>query len=265
MRSVRFQDTTIICIRYMHSLTVGPTGHLHLVYQFHYGDTGRADDCKGRAAIYMRSEDGGDTWLHEDGSTASLPVTIDSMKPVVHFPKGGPGLHYLRVANNVVDELDRVWFFCSVVDNEGGVIFRREGDAWSRIELGGMTGGMDLSGGRSSSLSRGPGGHMHLLVSTRPGGEASSWYDAGNEVFHLEMDSEGAFKDFRQLTETDPAAAQWLPALVNWDWTRPTASCLGGHWFTYTRGTNEGGIGGDNRSPLKTEVYLSRLSPKSNI
>ena len=61
-----------------------------------------------------------------------------------------------------------------------------------------------------------------------------------------------------QLTETDNAAANWLPALEQWDWTRPDQKFDNGHWMMYTRGLNAGGIGGDNKSALKTEIYLTR-------
>ena len=244
---------------FMHSLTVGPSGNLHLVYQFHYAETGRAEDCKGRAAVYLRSEDGGETWLNEDGSEAVLPVTIESMQAIVHSPDGGPGRHHLRVANHLVDGQDRVWFFCSVVDDAGGVVFRRDGDAWTGIRLAEITDGLDMAGGRSSSISRDREGRVHLLVATRPGGGETPWYDPSHEIFHVVLNEDGASAGCTQLTTTDAMMSNWLPALVQWDWTRSDTFCDGGHWFAYTRGTNAGGIGGDNQSPLQTEVYLSRL------
>ncbi|MBL7201443.1 MAG: hypothetical protein ISS56_14985 [Anaerolineae bacterium] len=52
--------------------------------------------------------------------------------------------------------------------------------------------------------------------------------------------------------------AHWLPALEQWDWTRPDVCCADGPWLMYTRGLNAGGIWGDNRNPLRIEVYLTR-------
>lgn len=62
-----------------------------------------------------------------------------------------------------------------------------------------------------------------------------------------------------QLTETGPSVAQWIPAVEAWDWTRSNTCCSKGLWMTYTRGLNAGGIGGDNRNTVETEVYLWRL------
>lgn len=244
---------------YMASLTVGPTGNLHLVFQYHFSETGNAADCKGRAAVYLKSTDGGDTWIDDAGEVASLPVTLESMAAIRYVPDGGDDRHAVRVANNVVDGNDRAWFFASLQDAAGGIIFRRDPDGWTDIDLGRMTGGLNVEGGRSSSLSRAPDGRLHLMLGTSADGSRTSWYDPSLEIYHVSFDENGENASCDRLTGPDPDAANWLPALENWDWNRTDICCRDGHWLAWTRGLNAGGIGGDNKSPLTTEVYLTKV------
>jgi hypothetical protein len=90
---------------FMQSITVGPDGTtLHLTFQFYYAQTGRAIDCKGRAAVYLCSGDGGTTWFNEGAQCDSLPLTIETVRPICHHPEGGirPG-DGVRIGNHVVD------------------------------------------------------------------------------------------------------------------------------------------------------------------
>jgi hypothetical protein len=100
---------------------------------------------------------------------------------------------------------------------------------------------------------------LHLVVATDPGRQETAWFDPRHELFHLALDEHGAPLGLAQLTEGDPAVAQWIPAVEKWDWTRPEACCGDHLWMAYTRGLNAGGIGGDNRNDVRTEVYLRRL------
>ena len=246
---------------HMQSLTVGPTGNLHLVFQFHFAESGRAEDCKGRAAVYLRSLDGGDTWIDDSDETPDLPVTLETMKPVRHIPDGGDGRHAVRVANNTVDGDDRAWFFASLQGAAGGLLFRRDADGWTEFDVGKMTGGLNLEGGRATSLALASDGRIHLVVATDESGRRTDWYAPNLELFHISLDGNGQNHTMTQLTSRDEDAANWLPALEQWDWNRSDQCCTNGHWMTYTRGLNAGGIGGDNKSALKTEVYLTRLAP----
>jgi hypothetical protein len=244
---------------YMMSLTVGPTGNLHLVFQFHFAETGNAADCKGRAAVYLRSLDGGDTWLDDTDQQPTLPVTLETMNAIRYVPDGGDDRHAVRVANHVVDGQDRAWFFASIQDAGGGIMYRRDSDGWKEFDLGKMTGGLNVEGGRSSSLSRGPTGRLHLGLGTSGDGTRTSWFDPSLEIYHVSFNEDAEDARCDQLTGPDGDAANWLPALENWDWNRSNICCHDGHWMTYTRGLNAGGIGGDNKSALKTEVYLTKV------
>jgi hypothetical protein len=122
-----------------------------------------------------------------------------------------------------------------------------------------MTGGLNVAGGRSSSLSRGSDGRIHLALSTNAEGNRTKWYDPSLELFHISFSEEGNDHKIEKLTGPDEEAANWLPALEHWDWNRADTCCQDGHWMLYTRGLNAGGIGGDNKSALQTEVYLTRV------
>ena len=244
---------------YMMSLTVGPTGTLHLLFQFHYADTGRAEDCKGRAAVYLRSLDSGETWLDDADEAPELPITIETMKAIRHVPDGGDDRHAVRVGNHTVDADDRMWAFASFQGYKSGILFRRDPDGWKEFDLAPMIDARNMEGGRSTSVSQSPDGRIHLTFSTHPDGKRTNWYDPSLELFSVSCDQAGRDVHLEQLTETDPNAAHWLPSLENWDWNWSSRCCRDGHYLTYTRGLNAGGIGGDNKSPLKTEVYLCRI------
>ena len=243
---------------HMQSLTVGPTGTLHLVFQFHYAESGRAEDCLGRAAVHVQSDDGGDRWFNEDLEVRD-PITIESMRPICHYPEGGDEPHGVRVGNHVVDADNHPWFFSSLPEKQGGVLWRRTAQGWDGIDLADVFPDLNMEGGRSASLSRDGDGRIHLMVATNPHGGRVKWYDPIQELFYLILDASGNKISLTQVTENDPEASQWLPALEQWDWTRPDVDFSDGHWFLYTRGLNAGGIGGDNKSALKTEVYLGKV------
>ena len=241
---------------YMQSLTVGPTGNLHALFQFHFSETGKAADCRGRAAVYLRSEDSGDSWIYDDGERPELPVTFEMMSPICQY-EPSEGLHNFRVGYHTVDRDDGIWFYCSVPDARGVIYTNRRG-GWERFDLSALTDGLDYTGGRSSSFSQSPDGNLHLLVACPPQG-AKPWYHPTMELYHLHLDAQGERKEFRRLSETDPNQANWLPALEQWDWTRPQACCSDGLFYAMTRGVNAGGIGGDNTNSVKTEVWLGKI------
>ncbi|MDP6041235.1 MAG: BNR-4 repeat-containing protein [Candidatus Latescibacteria bacterium] len=242
---------------FMHDLNVGPTGTLHLTFHFHYGDRGGGGrDCKGKAASYLFSRDGGDTWLN-DGDPCKLPLTIETVRT---FVQGYDDPDYdLRIGNHVVDQHDHVWLFASMPDPPRGVIWRRSGDGWQVIELNTPVTPLDLADGKSTALSYDDQGRVHMLAGTNPDGQRRPWYDTGHEVFYLVLDAEGNVEEVTQLTENNPNAARWLPSIEKWDWTRPEECCQDGHWFTYTLGINAGLISQkDYNFAEKTGVFLGK-------
>jgi len=242
---------------FMQSLAVGPTGDIHLVFQFHFAESGNAADCRGRAAVYVKSSDGGDTWENE-GKRVDAPIALDTMQAVCYAPDGGDGRHSVRVGNLVVDAHNQPWFFCSFVGHESGVIWRRKESGWQMIDLADRLDGLNMEGGRSTSLSRDGAGNVHFAFATDPTGKRCQWFAPCLEVFHLVLDAEGNRVSLTQVTEVDNEAANWLPALEQWDWPRPHQTYEEGHFLMYTRGLNAGGIGGDNKSALKTEIFLTK-------
>ena len=248
---------------FMHSLTVGEgTGNLHLTFQFHYDESGNARQCKGKAAIYVSSADGGDSWTNE-GESCELPLKVDSARPFASCLDNPE--HSLRIGTHVVDAEGHPWLFCSLPDPPRGVIWRHTDrladQSWSEIDLAGISPQLDTSGGKSTAISRDAQGRIHLLVGTHPGGSPTGWYDPAMELFHITLEKDGsAACTPRQLTDNDPERARWLPSIEPWDWTRPDDIATDGHWFTYTSGVAAGMLSDPNYDhSLKTEVYLGKL------
>ncbi|MFN2231842.1 MAG: BNR-4 repeat-containing protein [Anaerolineae bacterium] len=241
---------------FMQSLSVGPTGTLHLTFQYHYAASGRAEDCTGRAAVYLYSEDGGESWINEGCRCTSLPLAIEDARAIWRSPEGG-----LRIGNHVVDGRGGAWLFAVTPDYQRGVLWRREAGEWIALDLGDVWPELDLAGGCSSSLTRDAGGRIWLAVAAAPGGVATPWFDPSHEIFVLSLDEEGRPLGYRQVTRTDPTVAHWLPALEPWDWARQRGGALPDEtpWMLYTAGLNAGGIGGDNRNTVQTRVYLGKV------
>lgn len=240
---------------FMHGLTLGPTGNLHLTFQFHYSESGEARACKGKAAGYVVSPDGGDTWLHEDESV-TLPLTTQNVRPFVSYLEQPHAS--LRIAPHTVDSHDRLWLFCAMEDN--GQLWRRDPAGWDAIDLKAILPDLDLSIGKSSAISCDPYDNIHLLIATDPTAEAAGWYDPSLELFHLVFNSEGALTSRRQLTQTDPDHARWLPAIEHCDWLQPGVVGENGFWCLYTSGLNAGLMSqGDYNDILRNDVLLTRL------
>lgn len=242
---------------YMQSLSVGPDGALRLTFQFHYAASGRAEDCTGRAAVYLISNDGGETWYNEGEHCRDLPLTIGRAHAICRYPEGG-----LRIGNHCVDPEGRTWLFAVSPDAIHGVLWRREDDGWTRIDLGMAWPQLNLAGGRSSSLSADPSGRVWLAVAADPQGAATAWFDPRHEIACLLLDGGARVLEVSQVTQSDPSVSHWLPALQAWEhggsgcadaWTAGSVP-----WMLHTAGLNGGGIGGNNRNAVRTRVYLGR-------
>jgi len=236
---------------YMQALALGPTGTLHLVFQFHYAESGRAIDCEGRAIVHLCSPDGGDTWWNEGMRCDALPITIETMRPICHHAAGG-----VRLGNLVVDAQDRPWLFASVPGHPSGALWRREEGGWAALDLAEPLGGLNAVGGRSSSLSCDAAGHLHLALAADPNRRETRWFDPSHEIHRVVLNAKGELVSHAQVTDTNPASARWLPALEAWDWNRRNVCCADGPWLMYTDGLNAGGIGGNNANTVQTGVYL---------
>jgi hypothetical protein len=241
---------------FMQSLTVGPEGSLHLVFQFHYSDTGRSADGWGRAVSYMTSKDGGNTWL-QNGHLVETPLTIETLQPVCRVEKGEQG-RGLSKSNHVVDADGQPWFFCSLPGHKSGVMFHHEPDGWHRIDLADALNGLLIGHGGSTSLSRDDQGNLWFSFFADPSGGPWGWGHPRMELFVAVFNKKGNRLALVNVTDHDPNAANWLPALEAWDWIRPSLRFGDGLWLMYTRGTNAGGIGGDNRNALRTEIFLAK-------
>lgn len=242
---------------FMHGLSLGPTGTLHLTFQFHYTESGTARDCKGKAAVHITSDDGGQTWINE-GQKCKLPLTTENAIPFASCFENPE--HSLRICPHVVDANNHPWVFASMPDTESGVIWRKTDPGWQRIDLGEVLPQINLSQGKSTAFSYDADHNVHLLVGTRVDNKPSAWYDPAHELFHIIFDSNGKPTNLTQLTDTDPNHARWLPAIEQWDWTRPN-QIADKHWYLYTSGVNAGLFSDpDYDYSTTTEAYLGKLT-----
>ncbi len=232
-------------IHFYQSLSIGPGGALHLLVLFHYTETGASKDSRGRSVIHLTSHDGGQSWLHE-GVRCALPVEVGEIKPILHYPGGG-----LAISNHVVDAQDRLWFF-AITPDRGGLLLRSSDAGWEEIETPDTFRALNFSSSRETSLTRTADGVVHLVTGTHPGREPALWHDPRHELYLLSTPEAGGPGHVRQLTDTGPSAANWLPALENWSWpaAHPTQSAA----LAWTRGNTAGR--GNNVNALSTEVYF---------
>ena len=251
------QSPTLGYNHFMHSLTIGPTGRLHLTFQFHYSETGINTDCLGKGLAHIVSKNGGDSWTNE-GASCDLPLTIHS----THFITScfDDETASLRTGTHVLDRNDHPWLFASLPNPGRGVVIHQTNEGWSDINLGETIPDLDLSLGKSTAITYDKDDRVHLLISTHPKVSGLGWYDPGNELFHIVFDLDGKVTSHTQLSENDPDRAHWLPSIEQWDWSHPRQVGEGGHWYTYTSGIAAGMLSDPNyNDTLYTEVYLAKL------
>lgn len=243
---------------WMQSLTVGAdTKTLDLVFQFHFADSGGAADAWGRAVAHLRSEDEGATWTHENRPLDGQPLTFESTTSAVETERG-EDRRGLGKSNHIVDADGNPWFFCSLPGHSSGVLVHHDGEAWRTIDLAEALENLHIAHGGSTHLTRDVDGRLYFAFYADPDGGKWGWGDPRMELMVATFEADGTSRGVRQVTRNDTEAANWLPALEDWDWTRPERDQTDGPWLMFTRGLNKGGIGGNNRNALHTEVYLTK-------
>ena len=153
---------------FMQSLSVMPDGTLHLTFQFHYAESGLAQDCKGRAVLHIQSLNQGKSWFSSK-QAYEQPITIDSMEAVCTSPNKNLRRHNLRIGNHVPPipkgngKLSGVCFFTTVPDNPHGRLWYQNQTRWEYINLPKLTSELNVYGGKSTSISRDFEGNVHLV------------------------------------------------------------------------------------------------------
>ncbi len=229
------------------SISTGPSGTLHLLFQYCYSYSGRSADVRSRMIVHLTSPDGGTRWFNE-GRHCTLPLAMEHNIPVLFDMRGG-----FKITNHLVDAQDRLWFFTSLPEQPTGALLCREESGWRQVDLPARFRRLSFVGGRDGTLSRGNDGTIHLVIPARPDDREADWYDPGFELFHLALCPDGTRTECRQLSATDPNAASWHPALEHWDWAR---SDFASPALCWTHGVT-GLLGGaSNINALRTNVFL---------
>jgi hypothetical protein len=237
---------------FMMSLSIGPTGTIHLTAQMYHSHTGDNADLAGRGIVYLSSADGGDTWDNE-GDRVDGPGTIDTMNLVCRRESG------ISISNHVVDDDDQPWLFTRDPETTPvSVLWRRTGSGWEASDLrAAFDAGFHAM--QAGSLSRDAAGTLHAVLGAHPGGGEVAWSDPGCELFRVPIGADGTVGRAAQVTPTVDGVPAWLPAVETWQWRRPEAVGQGGHWMLYTRGHNQSDQEGGCANVGATQVWVGRL------
>ncbi len=235
---------------FMQSVALGPSGVLHLVFQFHYSFTGNAIDCQTYAGVHISTRDSGQTWQADDGTDIALPITVETAQPFIEAPAGG-----MRICSIVQDAQERPWIYVVHPDTPSGLICHWEDSEVVQHAPHPALASFDMRGGRSMALAFDAAGFLHFLFAHHPQGQKTPWFDPSQELHHIRIHPADPASDPEVACLTrDPDTAHWLSVLE-----APVSPHPGGLWYMWTQGNNLGGIGGDNANALKTRVWLDRL------
>ena len=242
---------------FMQSLAADARGQLHLLFQFHYSESGHAADCLTYAAVHLRSRDGGHAWWNAQDEPVTEPVTITTAIPFCAVPQGG-----MRLNSLTLDEAGTPWVYVVHPQHPCGLLYALSEAGPSGMPPGPAMEAFDLRGGRSLAMAFDVHGDLHLLFAQKPDGQATDWFDPDQELHHARL-RPGALDlmaPAQRLTGPDPTAAHWLPVIEG---SCPIAAGPEPRdtlWYMWTQGLNQGGIGGDNANALKTRIWLSGLN-----
>ena len=149
---------------FMQSLAADEQGQLHLLFQFHYSETGHAADCLTYAAVHLRSRDGGHTWLNAQEEPVAAPVTMDTAIPFCSVPQGG-----MRLNSLALDKAGTPWVHVVHPQHPSGLLFTLAEGKPSAIPPGPALETFDLRGGRSMAMAFDHQGDLQLLFAQKPG------------------------------------------------------------------------------------------------
>lgn len=241
---------------FAHSLSIGPDGRLHLIFQYFYSEKEKSwTEGRGRSAGYVYSNDGGSTWL-SGAKKCPLPITEQSGDFIFKMPAEEPGIG-LGLSNHVVDREGKVWLLINIRGRKQGLVFRGGEGGWTEVKMDSAFQQLNFSGGTTVSLSRTPDNEIVMALPMDPSGAAIAWGASSAALLELKITEAENQQSITPLTQQERDRSSWLPAYELWDWVRKDTCCQGGPWLAYTRGVNAKNVA----NILKTEVRL--MHPKA--
>ncbi len=230
--------------QYDNHLAVDARGRLHLAFHIYDEHQRKA----GKIAGYLRSDDGGESWGHADGTPVTLPATRETVDLLEHDADLD-----CRVGGMALDADGNPFIAVHHSAGRGQTpwLWHHDGGRWRARDLGpevrAAVPGCFSAANPSTSITTDGTLYIAVPVAAVPG----AWGHPSEEVVLLTSRDGGATFESVLISTPDPALPNWLPNLErNTGWNPVTRPHL-----LYTRG----GPGTNNREPLPTEVYLLTL------
>ena len=240
--------------RYTHfwpSLAVAPDRTLHLAFSINTGSP-----FAGRAVGYVRSHDGGQSWIHANGQSAQLPLTPESP----HFVETHTALD-ATPSNVALDPDGHPWLAVYHRERQPQdlTLWHHDGTDWHSRSIAAEV-PHTFPGYEHASVNTitfDARGRLYLACVIQRVGEdhgnvKDGWGEPGDRVILLTSDDRGASFNALPISGVDPAKPNWLATIERPYGTRP----IGTTSLVYTHG----GSGISNQLDLaSTEVVFVRL------
>lgn len=231
-----------------HSLAVDAAGTLHVVFCLYEEEAKR-----GRAILYLRSPDGGSTWLETAGAEMLLPVRAGDASTILADPTMD-----VRVKSMVLGPRQEPWFVTVHLGRPTRTVVLRslEAGSWTEIDLLPHLQAVDPNRELvDATMTFDRDGRLYVFATTGGVGPevTTFWGDPSNEVVLLVSADRGQTFSVLPVSVPDPTEPAWMPSIE-----RPLGPVpIGRPHLLYTRG----GPGTGVHSPLTTEVHFITLGP----
>jgi hypothetical protein len=212
-----------IYTHYGNSLFIDSKGRIHLVFHFMIGDAKLHQSYFGPDGLvgYMRSADGGDTWLTSAGKRLETPVTPKTAELIVT-----KGAWSVRASNVVTDADDNPYFAVEVADGERmgeAALWHHDGNEWRSRPLNPLLEDVQENPAVAwfgTTLTFDKSGRFYIAQSVaerskvgRSWGENMIYGHPTSEVVLLVSDDSGKTFTLVPISKPDPARPYWHPSL----------------------------------------------------
>ncbi len=225
-----------------HSIAVDSSGHLHLVYCLY-----ELEAKRGKSIHYLKSEDGGKSWINQDRQPMALPTQYGDASTILKDPEMD-----IRIKSTVIGPDGQPWFLTNELARQPRSVVLRHlvGDEWKTVDLlpfveAAFPGKEPIDG----TFTFDEQGRLVAVVTIHDAQPADNthWGHPSSEVILMVSTDSGNSFHVERVSEPDPDTPSWMGSMQRPVNHEPIASPT----FLYTTGgPGEGVHGGPN-----TEVW----------